>query len=72
MSQRKVFYRQQIPESSCGWKETVDSDILITCRNGDRKIMESIRVTSSPTSRIRKWSQLSRIFQIAVRGGGIF
>ena len=27
-------------------KETVDIDILVTSRNGDRKIMQSIRITS--------------------------
>ena len=27
-------------------KETVDIDILVTSRNGDRKIMPSIRITS--------------------------
>ena len=27
-------------------KETVDMDILVTSRNGDRKIMQSIRITS--------------------------
>ena len=41
MGQRKPFYRQRIPESSCGRKETVDLDILVTSRNGDRKIMQS-------------------------------
>ena len=57
--QRKAFYRQRIPESSCARKETVDIDILVTSRNGDRKIMQSIRITSRPTSRKRKWNQLS-------------
>ena len=52
--QRKTFYRQRIPESSCARKETVDIDILVTSRNGDRKIMQSIRITSRPTSRKRK------------------
>ena len=46
IDQRTAFYRQRIPESSCERKETVDIDILLTSRNGDRKIMESIRVTS--------------------------
>ena len=36
-SQRKAFYRQRIPESSCARKETVDIDILVTSRNGDKK-----------------------------------
>ena len=30
--------------------ETVDKDILVISRNGDRKIMESIRITSRPLS----------------------
>ena len=42
----KAFYRQKILESSCGRKETVDIDILVTSRNGDRQIMQSIRITS--------------------------
>ena len=28
IGQRKAFYRQRIPELSCGRKETVDIDIL--------------------------------------------
>ena len=46
IGQRKAFYRQRIPESSCARKETVDIDILVISRNGDRKIMQSIRKTS--------------------------
>ena len=43
--QRKAFYnRQRIPESSCVRKKTVDIAILVTSRNGDRKIMKSIRI----------------------------
>ena len=45
IGQRKAFYRQRIPESSCVRKETVDIDILVTSRNGGRKIMQSIRIT---------------------------
>ena len=41
IGQRKAPYRQRIPESSCVRKETVDIDILVTSRNGDRKIMQS-------------------------------
>ena len=51
VGQRKAFYRQRIPESSCATKETVDIDILVTSRNGDRKIMQSVRITSRPPSR---------------------
>ena len=60
IGQRKAFYKQRIPEFSCVRKETVDIDILVTSRNGDRKIMQSIRITSRPTSRKRKWNQLSQ------------
>ena len=60
ISQRKAFYRQRIPQPTCVRKETVDIDILVTSRNGDRKIMQSIRITSRPPSRIRNWNQLSQ------------
>ena len=42
LGQRKAFYRQRISGSSCATKETVDIDILVRSRNGDRKIMQSI------------------------------
>ena len=54
IGQRKAFYRQRIPESTCVRKETVDIDILVTSRNGDRKIMQSVRITSRPLLRKRK------------------
>ena len=60
IGQRKSFYRQRVLESSCARKETVNIGILKTSRNGDRKIMQSIRTTSKPTSRKRKWNQLSQ------------
>ena len=60
IGQRKPFHRQRIPESSCPRKETVDIDILVTYRNGDRKILQSIRIVSRPPSRIRKWNQLNQ------------
>ena len=44
IGQRKAFYRQRIPESSCARKETVDIDILVTSRNSERKIITSIRI----------------------------
>ena len=58
IGQSKAFFRQRIPGSSCETKETVDIDIRATSRNGDRKTMQSIRKTSRPTSRKRKWNQL--------------
>ena len=35
-------------------KETIDIDIHVTYRSGDRKIMQSIKVTSRPPLRIRQ------------------
>ena len=64
--QGEAFYRQRIPEPSCVRKETDDSfilvtvDILVTSRNGDRKIKQPIRIKSRPPSRKRKWNQLSQ------------
>ena len=60
IGQRKAFYRQRIPEFSHARKETVDIDILVTSRNGERKIMQSIRITSRPPSRIRKRDQFNQ------------
>ena len=58
--QRKAFYRQRIPEPSCAKKEIVDIVILVTSRNADRKILQSVRITSRPTSRKRNWNQLGQ------------
>ena len=54
IGQSKTFYSQRTPESSCAWKETADVDIFKTSRNGDKKIMQSIRIVSRLSSRIRK------------------
>ena len=54
MSQREAFCRRKIPGSSCAKKKTVDIELLITSRNDDRKIIHSIRMMSTPLSRIRK------------------
>ena len=67
MHQRKALYRKRIRESSCARKETVDIDILVTSRNGDRKIMQSIRITSRPPSRKRKWNQLSQFWRTSTK-----
>ena len=58
---RKAFYWQRIPESSCARKQTVDRDILVTSRNGDRKTLQSIRITSRPILRKGKWNQLIQL-----------
>ena len=60
IGQMKAFCRQGNPESSCARKETVDINILVTSWNGHRNIMQSIRITSRPPSRKRKWNQLSQ------------
>ena len=60
IGQRKAFYRQRIPGSSCARKETVDIDTLVTSTNGDRKIMQSIKITSRPPPTISKWNHLSQ------------
>ena len=39
IGQRKAFRRQRNPEFSRARKETVDIDILVKSRNGDRKII---------------------------------
>ena len=46
IGQRKGFYRQKIQGPSCARKKTVDIYILVPFRNGDRKIMQYIRVIS--------------------------
>ena len=38
----------------CAMKEIVDIDILVTSRNSDIKIMQSIRITSRTLSRKSK------------------
>ena len=43
IGQRKVFYRQRIPEFSCARKKTVVTDILVISRNDDRKIVPFMR-----------------------------
>ena len=60
IGQRKAFYRQRIPGPNSTKKETVDIDVLVTSRNGDTKLMQSIRITSRTSSRKRKWNQLSQ------------
>ena len=60
IGQRKVFYKKRIPKSSCARKETVNIDIFVTSRNGYRIFVQSIRITSRPPLRKRKWNQLSQ------------
>ena len=46
----KAFNRKRIPESSCARKQTVDIDILVTSRNGDRKIMQRSGTSSASSN----------------------
>ena len=57
---RKAFNRKRIPKFISVRKETVDIDIIITSRNGDIKVMQSIRIMSRPPLRKIKWNQLSQ------------
>ena len=59
IGQRKALLAEnsRVQNSSCVRKETLEIDILVTSRNGDRKIMQSIRITSRPPLRIKKWNQ---------------
>ena len=60
MVQRKAFYRQIILESSGASKENVRIGIRVTSRYITRKIMQTVRISSRPPPRIRKWNQLSQ------------
>ena len=51
-NQKKKLFRQQVPESSCGRSITTDTDIL-TSWNGNRKIMQHIRITDGPSTKVR-------------------
>ena len=67
IGQRKALYSQRIPKSSCARKDTIDIDILGTSRNGDRKIEQSIRITSRTPSRKRKWNHLSHFSRTSIK-----
>ena len=41
-------------------KKTVDIDIIVTSRNGDSKIKQSITIMSRPPLRKREWNQLGK------------
>ena len=58
IGQGKAFHRQRM--FSRARKETVDIDNFLTSRNGDKKIMQSMKITSRPPWRKKKWNQLSQ------------
>ena len=43
-----------------GCRKVLGKMPVVTSRNGDRKIMQSIKITSRPPLRIRKWNQLTQ------------
>ena len=61
IGQRKAFYKQRIPKSSCARKETVDIDILVTSRNGDKKNHAIYQNNKKTFLKKRKWNQLSQL-----------
>ena len=67
MGQKKTFYKQIIPESTCARKETANTDILVTSRNGDRKIRQSIRIKSRPILRKGKLNQLIQFWRTSTK-----
>ena len=57
---RKAFRGQRIAKSSCVRKETINIEILITPREGDKKIMQPIKMTSGTATKMRRWNQFSQ------------
>ena len=54
IGQGKAFSRQRILEPGCPKKQADDIDILVAYRDGDRNIIQAIRMTSRPPSRKMK------------------
>ena len=52
IGQRKGFCRHITPESSCERKENIEIDILIISSNGDREIIQSIRIKSHKNEKV--------------------
>ena len=57
IGQGKTFCKQRVLESSLTRKEAVDT--LVTPRDGDRKIMQPIKIMRRPATKMRKWRQFS-------------
>ena len=53
IGQIKAFYRQKIPGSSCTRKETIDINVHVTSRNGDRKISQNNEQTSLKNKEVK-------------------
>ena len=61
IGQRKAFYRQRIPGSSCARKETDRHFVTFGDRITSRLVRQSVRITSRPPSRLSKWNQFSQV-----------
>ena len=59
VSEKKSFCRSRVLEPNCKRKETINIDILITLRNGVRKVTQTTGITSELSSRIKKRNQIS-------------
>ena len=57
----KHFIGREFQSLAVQGKKLFDMDILVTSRNGDKKIMQSIRITSRPPSRKKKKNQFSQL-----------
>ena len=58
IGQRKAFIGREFQSLAKQGKKLL-TDIPVKSRNGEKKIMQSIRIMNRPPSRIRKWNQLS-------------
>ena len=63
IGQRKAFYKQKVAEFRCARKDIVDIEILVASRNGDRKVMQCIRITSRPSKVEPVQSVVKNIYQ---------
>ena len=60
ISRRKAFFMKRIPETSYVQKETNETNILLTFRNEDWKIIQPIREMWGATIILRKQNQFSQ------------
>ena len=56
----------EILQSSHAGKETADIDVLMKSRNGDRKIMQPIKIRSAPARKMWKRDQFSQFKVITI------
>ena len=54
-----MFCEKGVPKI-CAKKEIIDIDMLTTSKNGDRKVMQPIRITSEPATKLKKWNHFSQ------------